>query len=133
MISILVNIYWFNSKPKDHYFHDVCFRGNKFLNVTYFDPSEAKRMQAVPGLRRIKAGWVWKLTGSRESQKVAMKCSRLRRFEKQLDGPVCKVLALEAVPAAAAVFQKSVEWNNLTDVIQAGASRYFALGELDEV
>lgn len=42
----------------------------------------AKRMQAVPGLRRI------------------------------------KVLALEAVPAAAAVFQKSVEWNNLTDVIQ---------------
>ena len=62
-----------------------------------------------------------------------MKCSRLRRFEKQLDGPVCKVLALEAVPAAAAVFQKSVEWNNLTDVIQAGASRYFALGELDEV
>ena len=55
------------SKPKDHYFHDVCFRGKTFLNVTYFDLSEAKRMQAVPGLRRIKAGWVWKLTGSRES------------------------------------------------------------------
>eukprot|EP00434_Breviolum_minutum_P004863 symbB.v1.2.004290.t1/scaffold220.1/size262620/14 len=42
----------------------------------------AKRMQAVPSLRRI------------------------------------KVLALEAVPQAAAVFQKSVEWNSLTDVIQ---------------
>ena len=43
-----------------------------------------------------------------------------------------KVLALEAVPAAAAVFQKSVEWNNLTDVIQAGASDLFALGEFKD-
>lgn len=44
-----------------------------------------------------------------------------------------KVLALEAVPAVAAVFQKSVEWNNLTDVIQAGASDHFALGEFKDV
>ena len=35
------------------------------------------------------------------------------------------MLALEAVPAAAAVFQKSVEWNNLSDVIQAGALGHF--------
>ena len=38
-----------------------------------------------------------------------------------------KVLALEAV------LQKSVEWNNLTDVIQAGASDLFALGEFKDV
>ena len=54
------------------------------------------------------------------------------KIEKQMDGPVCRVLALEAVPAAAAVFQKSVEWNNLTDVIQAGASDNFALGEFKD-
>ena len=68
-------------KPKDHYFDDVLLSLLPWQKVfqcvwmrTYFDASEAKRMQAVPGLRRIKAGWVWKkrsngvkFTGSRES------------------------------------------------------------------